>query len=159
MNTISNFNKKPLIIIITGYLLSCLGIIMLAMGGLFVAAILIGIGINLLHLEGCEINLDNNTFRKAKSLFGYKFGKWNPLPKIEYISVFKTKENKRINGVSSTTVVSENIVLVNLFYLGNKNITAYKSIDKEEAFKVAKKLALKLNIKILDVTEREQKWI
>ncbi|WP_415191713.1 hypothetical protein [Psychroserpens sp.] len=44
----------------------------------------------LLKTEGSEIDLQSKTYRKTHSVLGFKIGKWQPLPKTEYISVFST---------------------------------------------------------------------
>ena len=124
------------------------------MGSIFIA-----IGLNLISTEGSEINLENNTYRNLKSIFGIHFGKWKPCPKFEYVSVFKTKENQTINVISATTTITSDIIYLNLFYNKNKHLTFYKTEDKEDAFKVAKKIQSKLGIDVLDATEKESKWI
>ncbi len=124
------------------------------MGSIFIA-----IGLNLISTEGSEINLENNTYRNLKSIFGIHFGKWKPCPQFEYVSVFKTKENQTINVISATTTITSDIIYLNLFYNKNKHLTFYKTEDKEDAFKVAKKIQSKLGIDVLDATEKESKWI
>lgn len=116
-------------------------------------------GIKLIITEGSEINLKIKTYRTIKSIFGIHLGKWKPCPKFEYISVFKTKEIiKRAIPPNSTTYTND-IILLNLFYEGNKKITVYKTYNKEDAFKVAEHLHGALDIDVLDATERESKWL
>ncbi|MDI1255569.1 MAG: hypothetical protein PSV16_05665 [Flavobacterium sp.] len=115
--------------------------------------------IGLLNREGSEINLFNKMYRKVNSVFGIKFGKWNPLPKIKYISVFKTLQNQTVNYISATATVTNDIILLNLFYDRNKKTTAYSTSDKADAFDVAQHLAMALEIDIFDATERKTKWL
>ena len=112
---------------------------------------------NLCH--ECKIDLDNVTYRSIHSLFGFHFGKWKPCPKFEYVSVFKTTENQTVRVITAETTLQNDIILLNLFYNGNKHITFYKTQDKNDAFKVAEKFKLIFNIDILDATESEKKWL
>jgi hypothetical protein len=128
-------------------------------GNILFGLIFLAIGINIILTEGTEIDLENKTYRSVKSIFGINFGKWKTCPKFEYISVFKTKETQRINVVTASTAFTNQIILLNLFYSGNKNITFYKTFDKADAFKVAEHFKLAFDIDILDATESEKKWL
>lgn len=142
-----------------GIILSALGIGILITSNILFGLIFLAIGINLILTEGSEIDLENKTYRTVKSIFGANFGKWKPCPKFEYVSVFKTKETQRVNVVTATTALTSEIILLNLFYDRNKNITFYKTEDKNDAFKVAEHFKLALDIEILDATESEKKWL
>ena len=144
---------------IFGITLGLLGIVTLLIGNILFAFITLAIGINLILTEGSEIDLENKLYRTVKSIFGINFGKWKDCPQFEYVSVFKTKETQRVNVVTATTAFTNEIILLNLFYNGNKNITFYKTDNKVDAFKVAEHFKLALNIDILDATENEKKWL
>ncbi|MFK7813860.1 MAG: hypothetical protein AB8B59_15300 [Maribacter sp.] len=116
-------------------------------------------GVYLASTEGSQINLENKTYRTIWSLFAIHFGKWKPIPKFEYISVFKTKQKQRVNSVGASTTFTEDVILVNLFYNRNKHQTFYRTFDKADAFKIADHFKLALGIKILDTTEKDQKWL
>ena len=152
MNNIITYTKEvPLVKTILGFALlavSLYGILRSAI----VALVLISLGLNLIATDGSEINLDNKTYRTIKYLFGMKFGSWNPIPKFDYVSVFRTIESQRINGVAATAVVSSNMIHLNLFYQGNKHITFFRTTDKEEAFKVAEHIARCLDIELVDAS-------
>ncbi|WP_310558908.1 hypothetical protein [Flavobacterium sp.] len=127
---------------------------------MFVGLMVLVIGINLISTEGSEINLENKTYRTVKSIFGINFGKWQPCPKFEYVSVFKTKEATEVSSYGATIGTFKNdIIILNLFYKGNKHITFYKTDDKMDVFKVAEHFKLALDIDILDATESESKWL
>jgi hypothetical protein len=111
------------------------------------------IGLNLVAADGSEIDLNSKTFRNIKSAFGIKFGKWQPCPDFEYISVFKTKEKQTINVVTASTTFTDHKIVVNLFYERNKHITFYKTDNKEDAFEVAKKIKNIFEIEIYDATD------
>ena len=68
------------------------------------------IGIYLWIQEGVEVNLKQSTYRKTKSLFGIVLGKWQPLPEIDYVSVFKTSETTTVWAASASANVTNAIV-------------------------------------------------
>lgn len=67
------------------------------------------------------------------------------VPQLEYVSVFlDSKENYEVN----------------LWYVGNKHYRMYDFDEKEPAMKFAKMVSQKLNIDLLDATEKgNSKWI
>jgi len=124
-------------------------------GGLFWCAIALGI----LSTKGSQLDIRNKKYRSIKSVAGIHFGKWKPFPEFEYVTVFKTSENKSVTIVTATTTRSEDVIVLNLFYKVNKHFTIYKTNDKDEAFKVAEKFRNLLKIDVLDATEKEKKWV
>jgi virulence-associated protein VapD len=159
MNKICYLKNVPFFKKFFGIVLGILGIATFLTGNIFFGLITLAIGTNLILTEGSEIDLENKTYRTVKSIFGVNFGKWKQCPKFEYVSVFKTKETQRVNVVTATTAFANEIILLNLFYDGNRNITFYKTEDKNDAFKVAEHFKLALDIDILDATENEKKWL
>lgn len=159
MKTITYLKKIPFFKLFLGIILGLFGLLGFISGSIIFGAIFFMLGVNFILTEGVEINLENKTYRTVKSIFGKKFGNWNPYPDFEYISVFKTKESQRINVVTATTSIKSDIILLNLFYKGNKHFTIYKTTDKKDAFEVAEHLKLALDIDILDATESEKKWL
>lgn len=159
MNIISYLKNVPTFKKILGVMFICLGLFSIAMLSILFGVIFFTIGLNLLSTEGSQINLDNNTYRNVKSIFGHKFGKWQPCPEFEYVSVFKTKENQTIRVITAETTFQSDVILLNVFYKGNKHITFYKTSDKANAFEVAEKFKSIFNIDILDATESEKKWL
>jgi hypothetical protein len=158
MNIIIYLKDVPFFKKLFGIVLGLFGIIILLTSNIVFGLMALVIGINLVLTEGSEINLDNKTYRTVKSVFGINYGKWQPCPKFEYVSVFKTRETQRVNVVTATTAFTNDIILLNLFY-GNKKITFYKTDNKTDAFKVAAHFKLALDIDILDATESESKWL
>jgi len=160
MSTIIYLKDVPLFKKILGFALSFLGLfVFFIFLNIIFGAIFIVLGINLLMTEGAEINLETSTYRNVKSLFGSNFGKWKPCPEFEYVSVFKTKENQTVRVITAETTIQSNIILLNLFYQGNKHITFYKTQDKTDAFQVAEKFKSIFEIDILDATESEKRWL
>jgi hypothetical protein len=159
MNTFIYLKETPLPKKILGFVLTLLGLYSLAYGFIMFGGIFLVIGLNLLSTEGVEINLENHTYRNLKSTLGFKFGKWQPCPEFEYVSVFRTKEGQTVRVVTAETTLQSEIFLLNLFYKGNKHITFYKTHDKQDAFDVAEKFKSIFNIDILDATESEKRWL
>lgn len=117
------------------------------------------IGSYLLVENGIAINFNNKTYRSFKSIFGFTFGQWKPLPNIEYISIFKTTEVTTVWARTASTNVSSTVIKVNLFYNTNQKIEVYNTHNVDEAFKKAKEIAAVLNINILDATTKDSKWV
>lgn len=159
MKTIIYVKEVPFFKKFFGVTIGILGLVLILSGFIMFGAIIFVVGLNLILTEGIEIDLESKTYRKVKSIFGINFGKWNPYPDFEYVTVFKTKESQRINVVTATTSITSEVILLNLFYKGNKQFTVYKTTDKKDAFEVAEHLKLALEIDILDATESEKKWL
>lgn len=120
---------------------------------------MLAFGIYLSSSEGSQIDLDRKTYRNIWSIFAIHFGKWEPLPDYEYISLFKGKQKQRVNGAGAGTTLTDQVYLINLFYQRNKHTTFYRSFDKDDALKVAKHFRMALGLDILDATERDQRWL
>ena len=159
MNTIIYLKDVPLFKKILGFVISVFGLYVFIFANIIFGAIFLVIGLNLLSTEGSEINLETNTFRNVKSIFGYNFGKWQQCPEFEYVSVFKTRESQTVRVVTAEATLQSDVILLNLFYKGNKHITFYKTQDKNDAFTVAEKFKSIFKIDILDATEREKRWL
>jgi hypothetical protein len=159
MDIVTYTKDIPLFKKILGFFFLALSLYSLLSFSLLFGSIFLVIGINLLLTEGSEINLKTNTYRNIKSLFGFRFGKWMPCPEFEYVSVFKTKENQTIRVITAETTLQNDIILLNLFYRGNKHITFYKTQNRADAFKMAEEFKSIFKIDILDATESEKKWL
>lgn len=143
---------------------SILGLLLLAVGiyslfSNFRGFIIIGLGVFMLLIEGSEFDFTDRKYRKTKSILGFTIGKWQPLPEIEYVSVFKTTETTTLRQTSAEANVKTEVIKLNLFYENNKRIETYRTYDIEDAFKKAKDIATLLNVDILDATEKESKWL
>lgn len=150
--------REPLIKLIFGFSIFTLGTLIAlfyAINGL----ILSGIGLFLIKREGIEVNLDSKTYRSLISFLGIHFGKWKPVPNIEYVSIFKTTENVRIRAVTAEANLSNEIYKINLFYKRNKYITAYKTEDIDDAMNIGVDVGKVFQIDVLDATTPNQKWL
>jgi hypothetical protein len=152
MNTITYLKDIPLVKKLFGVALLILAFLVL-FNSLFFFLVFIVFGVNLIAIDGSQIDLDGKRFRNIKAIFGVKIGKWQPCPEFEYVSVFKTKEKQTINVATATSTFTNEILLVNVFYNRNKHLTFYKTNNKEEAFKVANKIKNIFDIEIFDATK------
>jgi hypothetical protein len=103
MNAIVSYTKDaPILKIVLGVVVFFGGLFIFFFGAILFGLMFMVIGVNLCLLEGSEIDLNNKLYRTTKSIFGLKLGKWKPIPKFEYISVFKTSETQQVNVVSAS---------------------------------------------------------
>lgn len=121
--------------------------------------ILIGIGVHLIHTEGTQINLENKTYRNIISFLGIHMGKWKSIPNFEYVSIFKTTERTRFQVTAASTILSEEVIELNLFYDKNKHINFYKTDTVSDAYEVANHFKQALDIRILDTTKSPSEWL
>lgn len=149
--------KLPIWKIILGSIAIGVGIVSIFSS--FKGFISIGVGIFLLLIEGSEFDFKNQKYREVKSILGFNFGTWKPIPEIEYVSVFKTNETTTLRQLSAEANVTNEIIKLNLFYNTNQKIEAFNTYNIDEAFEKAKEIASILNVDILDATERETKWL
>lgn len=156
--TLQHLRKVPTMKMIFGLVLFFLGVFGAITNNVF-NLILSGIGVFLMLREGSEIDLASKKYREIYSVIGVKIGKWKDLPEIEYVSVFKTNETKRVQGMGASANFSNQVYKLNLFHNRNEKIEAYITDDLNDAFENAKYLAQVLNIDILDATERDSKWL
>ncbi|WP_420570779.1 hypothetical protein [Kordia sp.] len=150
--------KVPALRFVFGIGFFLVGIIAIFFGNLL-GFIFCVVSILFFNRDGSEIKLDTRQYRTFLDTFGFRFGTWENLPEIEYVSVFSTTETTIIQDFTGVTEMTDNIIVLNLFYNGNHRIKAYATTSKEDALKVAKHIAEILKIDILDATEAESKWI
>lgn len=144
--------------IIFAIILSLLAVYFILQGTLF-GIILLGVALKIALRHGFELDLEQRKYRNLNSLFALDLGKWKDLPEIEYVSVFKTIKNSRARVITAEATMGFEVFKVNLFYNGNQHIEAYLSDSSDDAFKVAKHIAVFLELDILDATKPEQEWI
>ena len=106
--------------------------------------------------KGVELNLDAMKYRELYSWYGLRFGKWETLPKIDYVSIFKTKKGSRLRagGGNAAHFITE-IYKLNLFYNRNKHITLLESEDENKVFDAGNNISKLLNIKLHIPTKSE----
>jgi len=161
MDSIISYTREiPMPKRILSIVLMILGFYIFLFENIFVGIMLTVIGLNFFVTEGSEINLSQKTYRKIKSILGVKFGKWEPIPQFEYVSVFRTREGTEVSSMGATIGTFRNeVIFLNMFYKNNRHFTCYKTEDQNDAFQVADHLKMALNIDILDATGTEKKWL
>lgn len=118
---------------------------------------------NWLHQFITFIDLENRTFKTEERLLGiFRWGKYQPLPKINYVLVFKQLFAKCES--CSIEEYEENVhsyYQVSLIYGNHKRIIVNETRNKEEAFKIGKQIADKLNTRLMDsaTNRRKSLWI
>jgi hypothetical protein len=156
---ITYIKKASLAKSVFGVALFLCGIILIGFGYLIPGLFWAAVGLSVLTAKGAQLDITNKKYREIKSVAGVHFGTWKPFPEFEYVSVFKTSEKKSVTIVTATATKSEGVIVLNLFYKGNKHFTIYKTDDKADAFKMAEKLRKLFDIDVLDATEKEKKWV
>jgi len=159
---IFNGNKEPYFppqFRYVGFALVIAGGIMLFNMNLFgIGFIVIGPALFLLK-TGIRINFKERSFQEYRGVFRLYFGKWEKLPEIEYVTVYRETESQ---GMNVQSVSGENI---NTHYntdliFPEPNRLMFKSFqDKTAAIEAGKLLAEKLHTRLLDYTSGEPVWM
>ena len=96
-----------------------------------------------LHLT-YYFDIDKKQFKEEFKIVFYTFGKWKPMPELEYVSIFYNRK----------------VFEVNLWYKRNKHFKLYNFYLKKDAIETGRKIAIELNVSLLDSTEKgNSKWI
>ena len=136
--------------------LLALSVYLILFEGLFYGLIFFGIALRFLMQKGVELNLDGMKYRELFSWYGVRFGKWNTLPKIDYISIFKTKKGSRVRaGGGNAAHFTTEIFKLNLFYNRNKHITLLESEDENKVFDAGNNISKILNVKLHKATKNK----
>ncbi len=159
MNKITYLRKISFTKYFISFMLFISGLYFLIYVHLFFGLIFSVIGFCMLITEGSQIDFEQKMYRNIKSVFGIRIGKWQQLPVFDYVSVFKTIEGKKISVATASTIMRDEVYLINLFYHGSSYITFYKSEDKNDAFKMALHFSRILDLRILDSTELQSIWV
>lgn len=92
------------------------------------------------------IDLEKEKLRTEYAVGMIKINYYSPIPKLEYVSIFKNPKS--------------NIFLVNLWYKGNKHFEIIEFDYFSEAFEFGLLFSNKLNLDLLDATEKgNSKWV
>ena len=106
-----------------------------------------------------QIDFDNNSYREYYGIFYLKFGKWNILPEIQYVTVFNDRfvQEMHVASISGTQTIKD--VKINLVVAKNSYISIGKFKSKSEAMKAGRLLAISLKTKLLDYTGAQPEWV
>ena len=143
-----------------------LGIVLLVWGGYlawtlspFSILVLVGGTALATAVAGFQIDLNEKTRREYVAIFTYKFGKWNKLPPIEYVTVFVEHYTQQKGMVSITSEDSFTKIKISLIAGKTLRFDAGLFDDKQLALESGERIARALNSKLLDYTDREPKWV
>jgi hypothetical protein len=138
---------------------------------LFVAAsIIFGVLMTILTISlffqtsGFIIDRENNRVKKVRGFWGMKIGKWQKLPEFKYVSLLRVKQGRKSYQASSAMFVQKssnsNIYKVNLVIdSGTQKVFNLINANKEKAIETGLLVGEYLDLKVLDVTTHEKKWI
>ena len=158
--TISYIEKVPLWRTILGVAIIVFTIFNLVTSGNIATIVPLAFSYLLLKTEGTEIDLESKTYRKVFSILGFKIGKWQSIPDINYVSVFAATFNTKVWVSTASTNISENKYAINLFYDTKNKIEATTVYQEKEAFDIGLHLADALDADLLDATETNDfKWM
>jgi hypothetical protein len=150
---------KHKFLFIIGIILLLLGFIVLFTTPIFSIAF-ITLGLKMSLKQGFQIDYTNNKLRTTNNLLFFTFGKWQEIPKFEYLTIYIAKEKSTTATAVNNMVVSSQKLKLNLFYERNKKFTILKTKDHSLAFEIGEKIAKGFNIGFLDSTNPlEQKWV
>ena len=142
-----------------GFILILLGGYLLYIMNLFgLIALVVGLGL-FFSVIGIQIDFNNNIRREFFGIFGYKIGKWHSLPKIDYVTIFIEHLSQRGSVASIDSVRQFSKIKVSLIVSKYEKYDAGIFNDKWKAMDAGKLVAKNLNIKLLDYTGKEPKWI
>ena len=137
--------------VVFSIVLGLLAVYLFTQGSLF-GLVLLAAAARLSLRDGAEIDVFNKRYRNLNSLWAVTWGNWQPLPEIEYLSVFKTTRKTRARVIAAQALVGTEVYRLNLFYETNKHITVYEGETKEDAMQKAAGLAKELEIELHDAT-------
>ncbi len=126
---------------VTGYVFILIGAFVIfnnKLGGslLVIVGIIISFGLSYI-----EIDLNQNRYRECSNIFGLKFGKWMPLPKYPFITLFKQKLSSTASSISNRKAITSYELVYNM-YLLNQTHRKKVLINRESNKKIAEKKLL-----------------
>lgn len=111
--------------------------------------------------QGILIDLQNKTYKLVQKVFGlFKVKEnWKPLPKADYILMFKTFYAKCEPCEMDDS--NPGTMQLSLVYNKNRKLIVHEGNDFSEIFKIAKEMSHELNLRIKDAAtnRRVPTWI
>lgn len=113
-------------------------------------------GVHYSRVRNLYFDLTNMEYKNENVVGPVKTGKWVTLPEIEYISVFRSKDGDD-DGMTDT---SGHNYEVKMWHHTSKHFTIYSSAEPEPALEMARYIATKLQVDLLDATvPNDSKWV
>lgn len=142
-----------------GFALLIAGVIMLISMNYFgIGFIVIGPAFFLLK-TGIRINFGERSFQEYRGVFGLYFGKWEKLPEIEYVTVYRETESQGMNVQSISGWNIDTRYNTDLIFPEPHRLKVINFPDKTAAMEAGKLLAEKLQTRLLDYTSHEPVWM
>jgi len=112
---------------------------------------------------GVKIDMVNKRYVKYDRFTKLRIGQWKALPNPSYVTLVRIKLSN-VRNMASPMVTPEpgkrsKSYKVNLVVEGDKRFIAICRGPKEKMTQEALKLGKKLDVRVLDYTSREKKWI
>jgi hypothetical protein len=102
-------------------------------------------GLSFSVVKTIYINIEKEKLKTEYSVGIFKISKYSQIPQLEYISVYRNPRD---------------IIEVNLWYKGNKHYNVFNFDDLETAHNFGLAFSNKLNIDLLDATQKgNSKWV
>ena len=112
---------------------------------IFIFTIAIGFSV----VKDVLFDLKNRKYKIQYCVGPIKVGKWQKLPEIEYVSVFKQPKEE-----------GEFIYETNLWYNRNLHFNVYENTELDPTFSMGVNVAKILNVRLLDATiANKSKWV
>ncbi len=109
------------------------------------------------------IDLDKRVFKVQESLLGiFKWGSYEPLPKIDYVLVFKQLFAKcEACSIDDYENYDYAFYQVSIVYNKTRRIIIHETQNKDEAFTIAQSVAKGLNARLKDsaTDRRKSTWL
>lgn len=117
------------------------------------------LGVRFSVVNNVCLDLANNKYKKEIAVGMFRFGKWQNLPNIEYICVFRQGWSRDSDGDGNTDSSGYKYD-VNVWYNTSKHFTIYSNQELEPAYEMAKYIAIRLNTDFLDASvPTDKKWV
>ena len=108
-----------------------------------------------------HLNLKQMEYKIQESVFGiFKWGEFQPLPKIDFVLIFKQLYAKCEDCTVDDFENSINSYYqISLVYNKNRRLVVHESRDREEAFEMAEKLAIEFKKPLMDSATNRRKGV
>jgi hypothetical protein len=142
-----------------GFILIALGAYMVFKMNYFgVVSMVVGLPM-LLASIGIQIDFDNKSYREFYGLSEIRFGKWQQLPPIDYVTIYIEHYAQRGSVASIDNVSRYSKIKVSLIISPTQRFDAGFFDSKEKAVEAGKMIARNFNTRLLDYTDKEPKWV
>lgn len=146
------------------FIILCIGLLVFFFNDYAGFAIIILASIVSLTSAGWEIEGTTSLIRSYRALGPVTIGKWYSLPKIEYIAVVRMIQGKKTFHASSVSIVhvptDEYTYHLNLVINPHKNdVIKLTAGSMDRMVELAIVLGKQMNLKVLDFTTPQHKWI